>query len=204
MGRPTLHQPRDFVAAAQRLAAAGGAEVMTMGAVARATGAPVGSLYHRFSSREALLAAAWLDAQGAFQAGFLAALRSRGRQPGLEAALLTTEWARADPVRARLLVLRRPAELGSERWGEAERARAAGLRADLEGGLADFCQAHLGGGGGEQRRLATFAVLDLPFAAVHRYLAVGMAPPVEVDRYLALAIPALIPAVQAEHTPEPH
>jgi len=194
MGRPILHDASALILAAQSLAAAGTAAEVTMAAVARASGAPVGSIYHRFGSRDGLLAAAWLDAVSSFQAGFIPALQAGAGHPGLEAALHTTAWARENAVRARLLVLQRGHEFGSERWSDPVRDRGRRLAADLEAGLSGFCEQHLGSSGGESRRLVTFALLDLPHAAVRRYLAVGIPPPPEVDRYLASALLALLPA----------
>lgn len=191
MGRPILHDVSTLVLAAQSLAAAGTAGDVTIAAVARASGAPVGSIYHRFGSRDNLLAAAWLDALSTFQVGFITALQAEDPD-GLAAALYTTAWARQDAVRARLLVLNRARDFGSERWSEPERGRAHSLAADLETGLRTFCERRLGGSGGETRRLVTFALLDLPHAAVRRYLAVGIPPPAEVDAYLASAVRALL------------
>lgn len=193
MGRPILHDASALILAAQSLAAAGTAAEVTIAAVARASGAPVGSIYHRFGSRDGLLAAAWLDAMSSFQAGFVAELQQGDGQTGLGAARYTVAWARTDAVRARLLVLHRGHEFGSERWSDPLRDRARHLAAELETGLAGFCERHLGGSGGESRRLVTFALLDLPYAAVRRYLAVGMPPPPEVDGYLASALLALLP-----------
>ena len=196
MGRPILHDASTLLRAAQSLAGAGGLADVTIAAVAGASGAPVGSIYHRFGSRDGLLAAAWLDSVSSFQAGFIPALRGGAGHPGLAAALHTTAWAREDPLRARLLVLHRARELGSERWGGQERERARRLADDLEEVLAEFCERNLEERGGESRRLATFALLDLPYAAVRRYLAVGIPPPADVDRYLASALQALLPAAR--------
>ncbi|MGI8610206.1 MAG: TetR family transcriptional regulator [Candidatus Dormibacteria bacterium] len=193
MGRPALYDAPTLVHAAQQLAAAGGPGSVTIAAVAMATGAPVGSIYHRFGSRDSLMAAAWLDALAEFQAGFIATLHRSAPQPALAAALFTTSWARSDATRARLLVLHRARDYGAGSWGDADRARARLLSDDLEAALAAFCLQQLGGTGGEQRRLATFALLDLPYAAVRRYLAAGITPPAEVDGYLATAVSGLLP-----------
>jgi AcrR family transcriptional regulator len=193
MGRPTLHPATGLVASAQRLAASGSTAAVTISAVARESGAPVGTIYHRFGSRDDLLAAAWLDAVAAYQRELVPALLSPGGLPGLAAAVGTTAWARRDPVRARLLVLHGAREFGAENWSPSSREAAQGLASELEGALERFCVRHLGQAGGDNRRLATFAVLDLPQAAVRRYLAVGMPPPEAVDAYLAAALAALIP-----------
>ncbi|HEV1998335.1 MAG TPA: TetR family transcriptional regulator [Candidatus Dormibacteraeota bacterium] len=196
MGRPALHEASTLVRVAQELAAAASGDHVTIAAVAQAAGAPVGSIYHRFGSRDRLMAAAWLDALSSFQPGFIDQMRQPGDSPGLAAVLFTTAWAREHPVRSRVLVLRGAREFGQERWTEMERERARSLAGNLESALQQFCLQYLGGVSGEHRRLATFALLDLPYAALRRYLAVGIAPPAEIDRYLAVSLPALLPTAR--------
>ena len=56
-----LFEDADFLAAARDLAAAGGPASVTVSSVTGRLGAPVGSFYHRFASRDVLLANVWLD-----------------------------------------------------------------------------------------------------------------------------------------------
>lgn len=91
-----------FVAAATSLVAAGGPDAATLTAIAARVGAPTGSVYHRFPSRAAILAAAWLKAH----AGFAARVRPMlERGDGRRAALALVDWARSDPEAAALLLL---------------------------------------------------------------------------------------------------
>ena len=100
--------------------AAVGAEVaasgrLTMEGLLRATGLSTGSVYHRFTSREALLAEIWLDAVRRFQTGFLEALRREAPDAGEQAALATPRFCRAEPETAVILACCRRAEfLGPE------------------------------------------------------------------------------------------
>lgn len=190
MARRTVHDPREITRVAQRLAGQGPVEAVTIAAIVRASGAPAGSIYHRFDSREDLLAAAWLDAVTAFQAVFLGALPA-GPAATVAAVL---KWAREAPDMARLVVLRLPRDLHSTAWPPGRVAQAARLAAELEAGLDGFCETHLGQRGGEARRRVTFALLDLPHAALRRYLAAGIPPPPEVDAYVASAVRALLTA----------
>jgi AcrR family transcriptional regulator len=182
-----------LVRAAIEVAAAHGLEAVTIAAVGRQAGAPSGSIYHRFHSRDGLLAAAWLEATRAFQAGFLPALEDTHHAAGVAAARHTTDWARREPAAARVLVLYRARDFGAARWTPGHRQEAGRLAAELEEGLTAFSRRHLGDRGGEVRRRVTFALLDLPLAAVRRYLSAGIAPPPEVDRYLEETLRALIP-----------
>ncbi|MFN2466075.1 MAG: TetR/AcrR family transcriptional regulator [Candidatus Dormibacteria bacterium] len=191
MGRPVLHDPATIVDCAIKLAA-GGVDAITIGGIGRAVGVPSGSIYHRFGSRDGVLAATWLEATRGFQVGFLAGLGAAAPVPGLAAALHVTDWARTEPARARLLALYRVQDFGAARWPDPARAEARVLAAELESGLGHFSTVTFGDSGGEWRRRVTFALLDVPVAAVRRYLSAGVPPPPEVDDYVAAAVAAVL------------
>ena len=114
MGRKSILDERAvFAAAGAEIACKG---VVTLQGLSSATGASIGSLYHRFGSREALLAEAWLDAVRLFQSGFLGALkRASSIGAGERAALETPRFCRAEPDAAIVLACCRQAEfLGAE------------------------------------------------------------------------------------------
>ena len=58
MGRRAQYKNEDFLDAAQRLISKHGLASVTIAAIAKEIGAPIGSVYHRFESREILLASA--------------------------------------------------------------------------------------------------------------------------------------------------
>src|SRR6266545_1500323 len=98
MPRPALFDEDQILAATRRLIAANGPSAATVGAIARAVGAPTGSIYHRFRSRDVLLGQVWLQAAAAFQTGFFA--RLSGSPPaaaGLAAALYMVQRVRDQP-----------------------------------------------------------------------------------------------------------
>jgi AcrR family transcriptional regulator len=74
MGRPARHHVRSILDSAKQVSAAVGPQKLTIAAVADAAGAPIGSIYHRYASRDDILAALWLDLVEGFQARFLAHL----------------------------------------------------------------------------------------------------------------------------------
>ncbi|MCA9571143.1 MAG: TetR family transcriptional regulator, partial [Myxococcales bacterium] len=88
-----------------RLAAGGGAQAVSMVAVARAVGAPSGSLYHRFSGRPELLARVWLAALASFEEAWWKVAAS-APDPGVVAAA-PVRWARKEPDLARVLAAHR-------------------------------------------------------------------------------------------------
>src|SRR5215468_10496457 len=101
MGRP-LFDNAGFFAAARALACERGPAAVTIDSVARRLGAPKGSFYYRFASRDALLGELWLEATLAYQEGFVAAIEVGD---GLAAALHTPAWTRLHLDDARLLLL---------------------------------------------------------------------------------------------------
>ena len=87
---------------------------MTLQGVVAETGVSVGSLYHRFGSREGLLAQTWLDAVRTFQSRFLMAIGSEDEDAGECAALATPRFCRAESERAVILACCRRSEFFSD------------------------------------------------------------------------------------------
>jgi AcrR family transcriptional regulator len=162
-----------------------------MASVATRLGAPTGSIYHRFRSREELMAETWLAAAESFQAGLIAALGAPSEPPGMGAALHAIQWARAHPTPARLVVLYRRRDFVAGPLPEPLRPRLERLGADLDAALSGFAATMLGSTDLGGRQLAAFLLVDMPYAAVRRYLAAGMDPPLSVERLVRRAFEAL-------------
>lgn len=77
--------------------------LVSIQSIVEQTGVSIGSLYHRYKSRQGLLAAAWFDAIDNFQKDFLEILPDCDRQTGVEAALLTPRFSRLYHDRAVIL-----------------------------------------------------------------------------------------------------
>ncbi len=108
MGRKSsFDRSQIYAAVASEVARKGRLTVQGLG---RATGMSTGSVYHRFASREALLAETWLHAVRMFQTRFLDALRGDGPDAGQRAALATPAFCRAEPEMAAVLACCRKAE----------------------------------------------------------------------------------------------
>ena len=69
MPRPASFTLDELLDAAAALLAADGPAAVTMSAVARAAGAPSGSMYHRFPTRAALCGELWIRTEERFHAG---------------------------------------------------------------------------------------------------------------------------------------
>ncbi len=136
MGRNARFSSDRILTAALELLAERGPEGVTMSAISRQTGAPIGSIYHRFPSRDLILALLWLDVVESFQDGFLETLASGGRPCGraLYAALGQRTFQRgAGPAPLQ--------EGGADRGTVARRAEGtgSGAAAGAERGRPRLC-----------------------------------------------------------------
>lgn len=179
--------------AAERLVATRGCRALTVEGLSAATGAPIGSIYHRFASRSVLAAALWIRAVERFQEGLIAELAGSEPIPaGIDAALHTLRWSRRNPHAAQMLLLYRDVDFLEEDLPEPWRLRAAGLNAPLLGALRSYTERLYGASRQPEVRRVGLAVIDIPYGAVHRHLAVGKPIPAETDALVAQAVEALL------------
>ena len=136
---------------------------LTMSAVATDLGAPSGSVYHRFASREHLAAALWLRTVERFQAGFIATLAAHDEpiDAAVCAARWVIDWAAAHPADASLLTRYRREDLIRGDYPEQARRRAEEAKARLGHALSGIAQRL-----GQPVDLVVFAVVQIPYAAV--------------------------------------
>jgi AcrR family transcriptional regulator len=160
----------------------------TVAGIAAAVGAPTGSLYHRFPSRDVLLARLWLRTVAGFQDGLVAVLADPdAAEAGRRAVRYFLRWTRGHPVEAQLLLLHRRDDLLTDGWPDEVRDRAAAVAEQFDDALRDFTRRRLGSLSQGAQRQAAFAVVDLPFAAVRRHLAAGEPPPPMLDALVVRA-----------------
>src|SRR4051812_5314425 len=141
----------DFVAAARALAARGGPAAVTVGSVTARLGAPSGSFYYRFASRDVLMAELWLETALAFQEGFTAAIDAGD---GLAAALHTPVWVRAHLDQARLFLLHHRDDFVEGDWPKALTSAVARQGRGGGGAYKRFARDGFGGVGFEGERIA--------------------------------------------------
>ncbi len=180
---------------AARLAADEGPAGSTIAAIAESLGAPTGSIYHRFASRDVLLGELWLQTVEGFQAGFQAALA--GPQPqdaGLAAALHTPDWARAHPIPARLLLLHRREDFLPKGWPPEISEHAVELNKRTAVALRSFTRRALRSTSAAALRRSQYAVVDLPYAAVIPHLRAAEPPPRILDELITAAYQSIMPA----------
>jgi AcrR family transcriptional regulator len=182
MARRAKFDDGQILESARGLIAMHGPAAATMSAIARRTRAPTGSIYHRFESRDVLLGEVWLSAAEAFQDAYFEVLRGTpARDAGLSAALFFMGRVRADLAEARVLLLHRREDFVDRGWPRAMEARANRLKDQVDTELRDFSRRLRGRADPRTLRLVTYAVLDIPFAAVRRHVAANETPPPYLD-----------------------
>lgn len=181
MGRKSKFAKNQFLDAALEIISEKGPSAATISTIGERIGAPIGSVYHRFSSRDILLAELWLRLVESFQEGFLALLK---HGDGLSAALYTARWIRKNLNAGRILLLYRREELISGEWPEEVRKRAQDLSRELNEGIKNFTHRIFGDINEENISKITFALIDVPSGAVRRYLQMGEVPPETIDRFI--------------------
>jgi AcrR family transcriptional regulator len=191
--RPAKFTPDAILNAAAEIVAARGAGATTMGEIAAKLGAPSGSLYHRFQSRDELLGRLWLQKATFFQNAFARALdEADPRKAAVEAALSLPRAVRADFAGARIMLLHRREDFMSDGWPKPMQEEAARLGQQVRDVMNQFTS-RLFNANTKAARVATrFAILDIPFAAVRRYVGANEVPPLEIDRLIATAVNAIL------------
>lgn len=189
MARPARFSEQDLLTAAATVAAAHGPGAATIQAIAKAAGAPTGSLYHRFPSRDVLLGTLWLDLVGRFQAGWIEAVEAGDTDA---AALHTPAWVREHPTESRLLLLHRREDFLAGDWPADLAERAAHVNDHAGAVLRAFTRAELGDDLPASVRRMRFALVEIPYAAVRPYVAARQPPPPDLDALVLTASQAVL------------
>lgn len=146
----------------------------------------MGSLYHRYGSREGLLAAAWLDALQGFVATMTPLLRSTQADAGVIAATGTTQFCRTEHQRAIILACCRQSEFITDQSDPGVTEQIESLNIEITDALATFA---------EQQQLSAqitrLALVSFPLGAVRQFLP-RQRVPAEIDAYVAAAYEATV------------
>src|SRR5499433_1460717 len=194
MGRPVLHSASKILDGARALVLGHGAAAATIGAIAAASGAPAGSIYHRFGSRDALMAELWIRAVHRSQDIFLAAaeLADQPVEAAVAAGLSIFDFAAAAPEDARLLVSARRDDLVRAGLPAGLTRRLRELNEPIERAIAHLARGVYGTDTAAARQLVALAAIDVPYGAVRRYLIAGGSPPGELRPHVERAIRAVL------------
>jgi AcrR family transcriptional regulator len=192
MPRPQVHTTDAMLDAARDLLLEAGSWSATMDAIAQASGAPTGSLYHRFGSRDELIARLWVRAVHRSQATFIAALQPEdAREAALGAALSIFDFCDEHPADAQLLVAFRRADLIRSAEGTLAEELTE-LNEPVRRAVFDLARRLYGRRSRAAIERTIFAVFDLPYGAVRRHLIAGDPLPTNLRADLALAVRAVL------------
>jgi AcrR family transcriptional regulator len=194
MPRPPRHSVDGLLDVARELVVCDGARAVTVDRIVASSGAPKGSVYHRFSTVDDLLAAMWIRAVKRSQAWFLRELNAEGGpiQVAVAAGLAICEFARSEHADARLLAAVRREDLVATTVDAKLVAELNAINEPLRAALVKLAGRLFGRATAETVEWTTFAVVDLPHGAVRRHLVSGTAIPDSVPRQLRAAITAAL------------
>jgi AcrR family transcriptional regulator len=150
-----------------------GPRAASVAAIAKASGAPAGTLYHRFGNRDGVVTAAWLRALERFQSRALAAgTDATGDTPvdtATAMAVAAISFARELPDDARLLLTIRPDDLRDGQPDAAFRQTLAAMNAPLVERVRELAERLYGSSDPRALDVVNRAVADLPYAVVRRH-----------------------------------
>ncbi|GAA2450104.1 TetR/AcrR family transcriptional regulator [Agromyces soli] len=199
MGRAAKYSEQDILDAALELIADDGAHAATAVAIAKRLGAPSGSIYHRFPSRDLILATLWVRTVQRFQRGFLDALGSPDPQVAAERAVRhTLDWSTEHPTEARLLTRYRREDLIAL-WPDELGDELRTLNDDVARAVRSFAAAQFERVDAAALGRARFALIDLPYSAA-RLIIRESAQPAWLTRSVLAASAAVLAADMGTET----
>lgn len=169
MAPPRKHETDVILDAARALVLAGGPRAASVAAIATSSGAPAGTLYHRFGNRDGILAAAWLRALERFQARAMAAEADTPAETAVAMAVAGINFARELPQDARLLLTIRPADLLDGEPDASFQKTLAAMNAPLIKRIRELARQLYGSSDARCVDAVARAVSDLPYAVVRRH-----------------------------------
>jgi AcrR family transcriptional regulator len=190
---PRKHETDAILDAARALVLTDGPRAASVAAIAKASGAPTGTLYHRFGNRNGILAAAWLRALERFQSRAIAAAADSPLETAVAMAVSFVQFARELPGDARLLLALRPSDLldGEPDAGFVE--TLAEMNAPLLASVNDLAGQLYGKTDERTVEAVARAVADLPYGVVRRH-AYDDPMPSWLEADVAAAVRALLGA----------
>ena len=197
MPRPSKFTEHQILGAAARIIVTSGVPAATMSAIAHALGAPSGSIYHRFQSRDDLLGRLWLGKMAAFHRGFSATLQHDDPDhAAVAASLFVPHWVRSDRIGARIAIMHRREEFVGGGWPPDMEREARRLGKEFDVALGDITRRLFGEVSPTLKRSTRFAIVDIPYAGVRPHISRGESPPPEIDNLVRAATIASIRATR--------
>ncbi len=169
MAPPRKHETDAILDATRDLVLAHGPRAASVAAIAKASGAPAGTLYHRFGNRDGVVTAAWLRALERFQSRALAARGGTALDTATAMAVTAVGFARELPDDARLLLSIRPDDLRDGQSDAGFRQTLAAMNAPLIERVRELAEKLYGRSDTRAVDVVSRAVADLPYAVVRRH-----------------------------------
>lgn len=169
MAPPRKHETHVILDATRALVLAEGPRAASVAAIAKASGAPAGTLYHRFGNRNGVLTAAWLRALERFQARAMAATADSALESAVAMAVAAIGFMRELPDDARLLLTIRPEDLLDGEPDAAFEQTLAEKNAPLQERVRTLADELFGSSDARSVDAVARAVADLPYAVVRRH-----------------------------------
>jgi AcrR family transcriptional regulator len=169
MAPPRKHETDVILDAARALVLEGGPRAASVAAIAKSSGAPAGTLYHRFGNRDGILAAAWLRALERFQSRAMAADSDTPADTAVAMAVAAISFARDLPEDARLLLTIRPTDLLDEEPDAKFQETVAAMNAPLTERVGVLARKLYGRKDSRSVDAVARAIVDLPYAVVRRH-----------------------------------
>ncbi|WKG04388.1 TetR/AcrR family transcriptional regulator [Mycolicibacterium sp. HK-90] len=169
MAPPRKHETDAILDATRALVLAEGPRAASVAAIAKVSGAPAGTLYHRFGNRNGVLTAAWLRALERFQSRAMAATGEDSVEAAVAMGVAAVKFAREVPEDARLLLTIRPRDLLDGAPDDEFNATLTAMNAPLIERLRELARAIFGNDGARTMDAMSRAVVDLPYAVVRRH-----------------------------------
>jgi AcrR family transcriptional regulator len=192
MGRRELHSAQEILDGARTVLLAD--SPVTIAEIAAVSGAPAGSIYHRFESRDALLAETWIRASVCSQRRFIAAIESAdGPVDGAVAAGLSVfDFADDQCDDARLLASLRREQVVRSPLPPQLSSRLDELNEPVESAIAQLARDLYGVSSREYRRQVVLATIDIPHGAIRQFLIAGTSAPRSLRPLVEHAIRAVL------------
>jgi AcrR family transcriptional regulator len=196
MGRLQRYTSDQILDSARGLVLGEGIAATTIGKIARASGAPPGSIYYRFESRETLLAELWVRAVERAQRHCITAVGAVGEpaEAVIAGGLSVFDFVLSEPADAQLLVTMRRADLIRSPFPAQLVERLRALNQPMDDLVRRLAGQLFGQPTAQAQELITLAMFDLPYGSVRRHLLAGAAPPAAHRPYVERAIRAVLEA----------
>jgi len=195
MPRREAHSEDHILDSARRIVCERGPRAATVNAIAHASRAPTGSIYHRFRSLDELLARLWLRAVRRYQQAMLEAVADQDPIEGVVAAALACyDFCLAEREDAQLLAAFKAEELlaGALPPDGELRTKLETVNDSILPELRRSAEGVFGNARRPAVDLVLGAVVDVPYALARHHVQGGTKPPPQRRKGLEAAVRAML------------